>query len=137
MALDFSNINLEIVDINANATPDLYVNQTGTSFSKRVLEDLNYPQFVQFSTDPVQHVFAIRACKGSEKKASPFSKPRGEQPDTLKISNKNLHGILTALIPDYTPKTRYKVIGELDVEKRIMYFDMATARESAYRADKE
>lgn len=137
MAINFSNINLEIVDINTNATPDLYVNQAGTTFSKRVLEDLNYPQFVQFSTDPAQHVFAIRACKGNEKKAFPFAKPRGEQPDTLKISNKNLHGILTVLIPNYTPKTRYKIIGELDVEKRIMYFDMATAQESAYRAEKE
>ena len=137
MAIDFSNINLEIVDINTNATPDLFINQTGVTFSKRVLEDLCYPQYVQFSTDPAQHIFAIRACKGNEKKATPFSKPREEQVDSLKMPNKNLLAILAALIPDYKPKTRYKVIGELDVEKRIMYFDMATAQESAYRAEKE
>lgn len=137
MAIDFSNINLEIVDINTNATPDLFINQTGVTFSKRVREDLSYPQHVQFSTDPTQHIFAIRACKGNEKKAFPFSKPREEQSDSLKVSNRNLLAILAALIPDYKPKTRYKVIGELDVEKRIMYFDMASAQESAYRAEKE
>ena len=57
--------------------------------------------------------------------------------DSLKISNKNLHSILTALVPGYNPKTRYKVIGELDVEKRIMYFDITAAQESIYRAEKE
>lgn len=137
MPINFANINLEIVDINTNATPDLFINQTGVTFSKRVLENLSYPQHVQFSTDPAQHVFAIRACKGNEKKATPFSKPREEQVDSLKISNKNLHSILTALVPGYNPKTRYKVIGELDVEKRIMYFDITAAQESIYRAEKE
>ena len=54
------------------------------------------------------------------------------------MGNKNLYVILTTLVPDYNPKTRYKVIGELDVEKRIMYFDMATAQESSYyKAEKE
>ena len=137
MPINFANINLEIVDINTNATPVLFINQTGVTFSKRVLENLSYPQHVQFSTDPAQHVFAIRACKGNEKKATPFSKPREEQVDSLKISNKNLHSILTALVPGYNPKTRYKVIGELDVEKRIMYFDITAAQESIYRAEKE
>ena len=137
MPINFANINLEIVDINTNAIPDLFINQTGVTFSKRVLENLSYPQHVQFSTDPAQHVFAIRACKGNEKKATPFSKPREEQVDSLKISNKNLHSILTALVPGYNPKTRYKVIGELDVEKRIMYFDITAAQESIYRAEKE
>lgn len=48
MAIDFSKINLEVIDINTNADPDIYINQNGITFSKRVLEDLNYPQNVQY-----------------------------------------------------------------------------------------
>ena len=58
MAIDFSKINLEVIDINTNADPDIYINQNGITFSKRVLEDLNYPQNVQYGFDPAQHVFA-------------------------------------------------------------------------------
>lgn len=52
MAINFSNINLEVLDLTTNVTPDIYINQNGITFSKRVLEDLNYPQNVQYCTDP-------------------------------------------------------------------------------------
>ena len=55
MAIDFSKINLEVIDINTNADPDIYINQNGITFSKRVLEDLNYPQNVQYAIDPAQY----------------------------------------------------------------------------------
>ena len=41
MPINFANINLEIVDINTNAIPDLFINQTGVTFRKRVLENLS------------------------------------------------------------------------------------------------
>ena len=83
MAIDFSKINLEVIDINTNADPDIYINQNGITFSKRVLEDLNYPQNVQYGFDPAQHVFAIKVCKSNEARATAFSKPRSEQTTTL------------------------------------------------------
>ena len=36
MAIDFSSITLEFVDISTNATPDIYINQNSITFSKRV-----------------------------------------------------------------------------------------------------
>ena len=69
MAIDFSKINLEVIDISTNADPDIYINQNGITFSKRVLEDLNYPQNVQYGFDPEHHIFAIRVCKSNEAKA--------------------------------------------------------------------
>ena len=65
MAIDFSKINLEVIDITTNATPDIYINQNGITFSKRVLEDMNYPQFVTYNIDAAMHVFALRACKSN------------------------------------------------------------------------
>lgn len=137
MTIDFSKINLEIIDISTNAVPDIYINQNGVTFSKRVLEDLNYPQNVQYCTDPANKIFAIRVCKSNEAKAMPFSKSRSEQINTLSCNNKNLHDVLATLISDYHPKMRYKIVGEFDAESRTMYYDMSTAEASEFRASKE
>lgn len=127
MAINFSNIRLEVVDINTNTTPDIYINQNSITFSKRVLEDLAYPQYVQYCVDASNKIFAVRSCKGTETKATAFAKPKTEQNGTMSISNKNLRDVITAMIPKFDSKQRYKVTGEFDAENRVMYFDMATA----------
>ena len=137
MAINFSNINLEVVDLNTNATPDIFLNQGGITFSKRVLEDLGYPQYVQYCMDATHNVFAIRVCKGTEAKATSFSKPRTEQTGTLSFSNKNLRDVLGTMIPNYVKKSRYKITGEYDTENRVMYFDMNSAEECNYRKNIE
>ena len=107
MAFDFSSITLEVIDINTNADPDLYINQNGITFSKRVLEDMNYPQNVQYCTDPAHSVFAVRICKSNEAKATSFCKPRAEQTTTYSTGNKNLKD----------GKTMYFVMTEAEVSE--------------------
>jgi hypothetical protein len=136
MIYDFSQVNLEIININTNATPVIYVNQNGITFSRRVLEDLNFPGYVQFCLDTEHRVFAIRACKGTEAKATPFSKPRAEQKTTLNCLNKNIHDTVACLIPDYNVKKRYRVEGHMDTENKVIYYDMTEASESSYRQRK-
>ena len=136
MAINFANINLEVIDINTNAAPDIFINLNGITFSKRVLEDLNYPQNVQFCLDATHKVFAIRVCKGNEAKATNFSKPKAEQTTTLSCGNKNLREVIVTMIPNYDEKKRYKVTGEYDSENRVMYFDMSSAEESTFRSPK-
>lgn len=134
MAIDFKNINLEVIDINTNASPDIFINLKGITFSRRVLDDLNYPQNVQYCIDAGNRIFAVRPCKGNEAKATPFAKPRNEQKGaTLSCSNRNLHEVLTKMIPDYDKTQRYKVTGELDPENKILYYDMTAAEVSAFR----
>lgn len=133
MAINFSAINLEVIDINTNATPDIFINQNCITFSRRVLEDLGYPQNVQYCLDAAHKVFAIRFCKGNEAKATPFSKPKAEQNSTLTCSNKNLRDVVVAMIPKFDSKKRYKITGEYDSENRVMFFDMTTAVESNFR----
>lgn len=133
MAINFKEINLEIIDINTNATPDIFINSNCVTFSKRVLEDLNYPQHVQYGVDVEHRVFAIHACKSNEAKAAPFSKPRGEQTTTLSCKNLNMRDTVCRLIPDCDPKTRYKVTGFYDAENRTIYFDMSEAEVASYR----
>lgn len=133
MAINIANIKLEVLDITTNATPDIFLNQNGVTFSKRVLEDLNYPQHVQYCIDSEQKVFAIRPCKSNEAKATPFSKQKAEQTATLAISNRNLLDVLRSLIKDYDAKTRYRIVGQYDPESKVMYYDMAAAEISVYR----
>lgn len=132
MAIDFNSITLEVIDLNTNASPDIFINQNGITFSRRVLEDLNYPQNVQYCLDSANKVFAIRVCKGNEAKATSFSKPKTEQTSTLTCSSKNLRDVIVTMIPGHNAKRRYKVTGEYDTENRVMYFDMTSAEESNY-----
>lgn len=133
MAINFSNITLEVIDLSVNSSPDFYINQNCITFSKRVLEDLNYSPYVQYCVDATNKVFAIRSCKGTEAKASPFSKPKAEQTTTLSCKNNNLRDVIVNMIPEFDPKKRYKVTGEYDAENRVLYYDMTTAEESSYR----
>lgn len=136
MAINFANIKLEVLDITTNAAPDIFVNQNCITFSKRVLDDLNYPANVQYCTDAENKIFAIRPCKSNEAKATPFSKSKAEQTTTLSCSNKNLLEVVRTMIADYDPKKRYKVTGEYDVENKVMCFDLGTAEISTYRQAK-
>ena len=132
MAIDFSSINLEMIDLTTNFTPDIFINQGGISFSKRVLEDLSYPQYVQFGVDVPHKIFAIRVCKGTENKATQFSKPKAEQSCPLSIGNRNLREVMVSLIPDYAKDKRYKITGEYEASSRTMYFDMSSAQVSSF-----
>jgi hypothetical protein len=135
---DFKNITFDVIDININVTPDIYINRNGITFSKRVLEDLNYPAYVQYCINGEQRVFAIRACKGTEAKSAPFSKPKTEQASTVSTSNKNISAAVRALMAENSdPTKRYKVVGYFDPDTRTIYYDMETAVEDAFRAPKE
>ena len=45
MNFDFSALNFETIDSNINAYPDMFLNQNGVTFTKKVLEDLGYSCF--------------------------------------------------------------------------------------------
>ena len=82
MKFDFNALNFEILDANTNAYPDIFINQNGVTFTKKVLDDLNYPAFVLCQLDAKNKVFAVRMCKSSEQRGYKFSKPKGEQKAT-------------------------------------------------------
>lgn len=131
---DFKNINFELIDINVNSTPDLFINRATITFSKKVLEDMNYPANVQYCISPENRVFAIRACKSNESKPVPFSKPRAEQINTLSTGNKNLVEPIKAMLPEKCkPDQRYKVTGYFDADSRTMFFDMDEVVEDTFR----
>ena len=125
MNFDFSALNFETIDSNINAYPDMFLNQNGVTFTKKVLEDLGYPAFVLCLLDAKARVFAIRSCKSNEPKGFKFSKPRGEQKGVVTISNKNLLDPLRAVtgedwIPGKPPER----------ESHLSLFSLAAAMET-------
>ena len=110
MNFDFSSLNFETIDSNINAYPDMYLNQSGVTFSKKVLE---------------AKVFAIHMCKSNEPKGFKFSKPRGEQKGVVTISSKNLLEPLRAATgEDWVPGKRYRVRGFWVADAKTMCFDL-------------
>ncbi len=135
---DFKKITFEVIDISVNASPDIFINRNGITFSRKVLDDLNYPANVQYSISAEEKVFAIRPCKSNEAKCATFSKPKSEQNATLSCGNKNLIDSVRSIMPEgYDKSQRYKVTGFYDAESKIMYFDMAEAKIDIYRTPKE
>lgn len=134
MMKDFKNISFDIIDLTVNASPDIYINKGGISFTKKVLEDLGYPANVQYCISAENKVFAIRVCRSNDAKSTPFSKPRAEQTTTLSTNNKNFVESVKALLKDaQDPNMRYKVTGHFDSESKTMFFDMEEAVEEAFR----
>ncbi|MDL2235632.1 hypothetical protein LJC07_05710 [Christensenellaceae bacterium OttesenSCG-928-L17] len=139
MPIDFSTLNLELIDTTTNLAPDIYINATSITFTKKVLDVLNYPQHVQFLTDPLQKVFAVRASRSDGKQAYSFSKPRDEQKQTVSIGNKNIFELVQKMMEDMftlRPGVRFKVTGIMD-DNKTMIFCLADAVENQFRASKE
>ena len=134
MNFDFSALNFETIDSNINAYPDMYLNQSGVTFTKKVLEDLGYPAYVLCLLDAKAKVFAIRMCKSNEPKGFKFSKPRGEQKGVVTISSKNLLEPLRAASgEDWVPGKRYRVRGFWVADAKTMCFDLNEGVQEDFR----
>lgn len=134
MNLDFSDLNFETIDSNINAYPDMYLNQNGVTFTKKVLEALGYPAYVLCMLDAKAKVFAIRMCKSNEPKGFKFSKPRSEQKGVVTISSKNLlEPLRIASGEDWVSGKRFRVRGFWVADEKTMCFDLNEGVQESFR----
>ena len=104
------------------------------TFTKKVLDDLNYPAFVLCQLDAKNKVFAVRMCKSSEQRGYKFSKPKGEQKATVSITNKNLvDPIRAAMEGVWQSDKRYRVRGFWVADAKTMCFDLSEGVQEDYR----
>ncbi|MBQ8508957.1 MAG: hypothetical protein IJ493_03525 [Clostridia bacterium] len=129
MAINFNDLNFEILDSNVNAYPDIYINQSGITFTKKVVEDLGYPAYILCQMDAKNKVFAIRMCKSNEPRGFKFSKPRAEQKGTVSIGSRNLYEPITAVmgVNSIPSGKRYRVRGFWVADAKTMCFDLSEA----------
>lgn len=134
MSFDFNALTFETLDADVNASPDIFINQNGVTFTKKVLDALKYPAYVLCQLDAKNRVFAIRMCKSNEACALKFSKPKGEQKATVSITNKNIvEPIRKAMDGIWEPGKRYKVTGIWVPEAKTMCFDLNEAVQEDFR----
>lgn len=133
MKFDFNALNFETLDANAGASPDIFFNQNGLTFSRRVTEDLGYPAQILCQLDAKNRVFAIRACRKDESRAFKFSKPKEEQKSTICLTGKNLLEPLRKCTADIWQKgVRYKVTGFWVADAKTMCFDLNEGEPQRY-----
>lgn len=134
MAIDFASLNFEVIDSNVNAYPDIFVNQSGVTFTKKVVEDLGYPAFILCQLDAKNKVFAIRMCKSNEARGFKFSRPKGEQKGTVSIGSKNLTEPLRECMRGvWDPDKRYRVRGFWVADAKTMCFDLSEGVQEDFR----
>lgn len=134
---DISKLNLQIIDASMNMFPDIFVNATGITFTKKVLEELGYPAHIQYSSDVENKVFAIKACRSVDKGAQPFSKPRSEQTVSYSCNNKNIMEPVREMMKGiWKDNKRYKVTG-FAIDKKTMIFVLPEGIEQEFRTQKE
>ncbi len=134
MKFDFSALNFETLDANVNAYPDIFINQNGVTFTKKVVEDLGYPAYVLCQLDAKNRVFAVRMCKSNEPRGFKFSKPKAEQKATVSITNKNLvEPIRSAMGKEWERDKRYRVRGFWVADAKTMCFDLSEGVQEDFR----
>ncbi len=134
---DVSKLNLQIIDASMNMFPDVFVNATGITFTRKVLEEMNYPAHIQYSSDVENKVFAIKACRSIDKGAQPFSKPRGEQTTVFTCNNKNIMEPVREMMKGvWKDNKRYKITG-FAIDKKTMIFVLQEGIEQEFRVPKD
>jgi len=134
---DVSKLNLQVIDTSLNMSPDIYVNTNCITFSKRAVEELGYPSYVQYSTDVENKIFGVKSCRGIDSKAVPFSKPKSEQTATISTGNKNVTEPVRAMMEGvWSDKKRYKVTGFM-IDNKTMIFVLPEGVEQEYRIEKK
>lgn len=134
MKYDFKNLNFETLDANQSMAPEIFINQTGVTFSKRAAELLGFPAFVLCQLDTKNKVFAVRMCRSDERRGFKFCKVKGEQRGMVSITNKNLlEPIRKTMEGVWQKDKRYKVQGFWVADEKTLCFDLSEGVQEAYR----
>lgn len=141
MNIDFNSLEFVTIENVGKGTPIIYINAKGITFTRGVLDYLNYASHALFMIDVKNRVFAVRACKASDSKAFKFSKPKEEQKASVVFGSKNLiDPVIKCIGEPPTKGKRYTVTGFWVAEAKTLCFDLNEVeleKWSTKEADKE
>ena len=128
--MNFEDFSFEVIDVSITGTPDIHITQNGITFTRRLIEDMGYPQYITPMIDAKNKVFAIKECKLTNENAVSFSKPKGEQKGAIATSSTAIRRILRGVMGEQWKDTnRYHVTGIWYAEAKAMVFDLNAAKE--------
>lgn len=126
----FEDFQFEVIDVSVSGKPAMHITKNGITFTRKLIEDMGYPQFVMPMLDYKKKVFALKACKADSEHAMRFSKPKGEQKGALQYHACAIRFMLRGVMgSDWQNQNRYHVTGIWYAEAKAMIFDLNTAKE--------
>lgn len=127
---NFDDFQFEVIDVTIPGTPDMHITQNGITFSRRLVEDMGYPQFVRPLVDVKNKAFALKVCKADSDNAMRFSKPKGEQKGAVQYHASAIRLMLRSIMGDaWQEQNRYHTTGVWFPEAKAMVFDLSAAKE--------
>lgn len=126
----FEDFSFEVIDVSVTGKPDIHITQNGITFTRRLIQDMGYPQYIMAMMDGGKKVFAIKACKADNENAMPFSKPKAEQRGALVTSSSAIRQIIRGAMGDrWGAENRYHITGVWYADAKAMVFDLNAAKE--------
>ncbi|WP_241154567.1 hypothetical protein [Streptococcus hyointestinalis] len=98
----FKDFNLEVVTVERSSFDySMTINKNFVTFSKGIVQELDYPAQVLIAFNKETRVMGIQVCRAKTRGSFKFSKPEGEQKGIVQVMNKNLKETLLHIMPEW------------------------------------
>ena len=126
----FKDFNLEVVTVERSRFEfSMTVNKNFITFSKGIVQELDYPSHVLIAFNKETKVMGIQACRAKTRGSFSFSKPESEQKRTVQMMNKNLRETLFYIMDEWNESKRYKIEGIHIPEDKAFIFELSKFEE--------
>ena len=128
----FKDFNLEVVTVErASFDFSMTINKNFVTFSKGIVQELDYPAQVLIAFNKDTKVMGIQVCRAKTRGSFKFSKPESEQKGIVQVMNKNLKETLLHIMPEWKVDRKYKVEGIHIPEDKAFVFELTKFEELA------
>lgn len=126
----FKDFNLEVVTVERSRFEfSMTVNKSFITFSKGIVQELDYPSHVLIAFNKETKVMGIQVCRAKTRGSFSFSKPESEQKRTVQMMNKNLRETLFYIMDEWNESKRYKIEGIHIPEDKAFIFELSKFEE--------
>ncbi|HEL1737819.1 TPA: hypothetical protein TZM69_000385 [Streptococcus suis] len=126
----FKDFNLKVVTVErASMEYNMTVNKNFVTFSKGIIQELDYPAYVLIAFNKETKVMGLQVCRAKTRGSFKFSKPEGEQKGIVQVMNKNLKETLLHIMSEWDEAKRYKVEGIHIPEDKAFVFELSKFEE--------
>ena len=126
----FDDFQFEVINVSIPGKPDLHITKNGITFTRRLVEDMGYPQFVIPMLDYSRKIFALKICKVDNEHGMRFSKAKCDQRRAIQHYAGTIKHLLRGIMGNsWKDENRYYITGVWFSEEKAMLFDLNTAKE--------
>ena len=125
MLRDFTEFNFTPICVTIMGEPEMQINKKYITFTRSLMGEMGFPEYVRLMTDAENKVFCIKSCKPGEPEAYRFCRQDFQQKEPKYCSSKAVRKTLFALMGDDFPGDEsYRVRGTYYKDAQAMVFDL-------------